>query len=96
MHHAIVIILDEVQTLPTDFLQPIVDSLKTYNNLFGVSVLFTTASQPVLSGMIEGCNPKTSFAGIEKVTEIIPSDFRLHDRLRRVRLQIDNEGRTKS
>ena len=89
-----VIILDEVQTLPTDFLQPIVDSLKTYNNLFGVSVLFTTASQPVLSGMIEGCNPKASFAGIEKVTEIIPSDFRLHDRLRRVRLQIDNEGRT--
>lgn len=89
-----VIILDEVQTLPTDFLQPIVDSLKTYNNLFGVSVLFATASQPVLSGMIEGCNPKDSFAGIEKVTEIIPSDFRLHDRLRRVRLEIDNEGRT--
>lgn len=89
-----VIILDEVQTLPTDYLQPIVDSLKTYNKLFGVSVLFTTASQPILSGMIEGCNPKASFAGIEKVTEIIPADFRLHDRLRRVRLEIDNEGRT--
>lgn len=89
-----VIILDEVQTLPTDYLQPIVDSLKTYNKLFGVSVLFTTASQPVLSGMIEGCNPKASFAGIEKVTEIIPADLRLHDRLRRVRLEIDDEGRT--
>lgn len=89
-----VIILDEVQTLPTDFLQPIVDSLKTYDKLFGVSVLFTTASQPVLSGMIEGCNPKASFDGIEKVMEIIPKDFRLHDRLRRVRLEIDNEGRT--
>lgn len=41
-----VIILDEVQTLPTDYLQPIVDSLKTYNKLFNVSFLFTTASQP--------------------------------------------------
>lgn len=89
-----VIILDEVQTLPTDYLQPIVDSLKTYNKLFGVSVLFTTASQPVLSGKIEGCNPKASFAGIDEVTEIIPADFRLHDRLRRVRLEIDDEGRT--
>lgn len=89
-----VIILDEVQTLPTDYLQPIVDSLKTYNKLFGVSVLFTTASQPVLSGKIEGCNPKASFAGIDEVTEIIPAYFRLHDRLRRVRLEIDDEGRT--
>lgn len=89
-----VIILDEVQTLPTDFLQPIVDSLKTYNRLFNVSVLFTTASQPVLSGLIEGCNPTASFSGIEHVEEIIPKDFRLHEKLRRVRLDIDDEGKS--
>lgn len=89
-----VIILDEVQTLPTGFLQPIVDSLKTYNRLFNVSVLFTTASQPVLSGLIKGCNPNASFSGIEKIEEIIPSDFSLHERLRRVRLDIDNEGKS--
>ena len=45
-----VIILDEVQTLPTDYLQPIVDALKSYQRMLGISVLFTTASQPVLSG----------------------------------------------
>lgn len=89
-----VIILDEVQTLPMDYLQPIVDSLKTYNKLFNVSVLFTTASQPVLSGMIEGCNPKASFEGIGDITEIIPKSFMLHDKLRRVELDIDNEGKT--
>ena len=44
-----VIILDEVQTLPTDYLQPIVDALKSYQRMFGISVLFTTASQPVLN-----------------------------------------------
>lgn len=49
-----IIILDEVQTLPSDFLQPIVDAMKAYHNMFGISVLFTTASQPILSGIIEG------------------------------------------
>ena len=89
-----VIILDEVQTLPMDYLQPIVDSLKTYHKLFNVSFLFTTASQPVLSGLIEGCNPKAAFNGIDHITEIIPDEFKLHDKLRRVRLSINNEGKT--
>lgn len=89
-----VLILDEVQTLPMDYLQPIVDSLKTYNRLFKVSVLFTTASQPVLSGFIEGCNPKASFQGIKEIKEIIPKDFKLHERLRRVKLEIDNSGKS--
>lgn len=89
-----VIILDEVQTLPTDYLKPIVDSLKSYNKLFKTSILFTTASQPVLSGPIEGCNQKASFEGIAKVTEIIPKELKLHDKLRRVKLEIDNEGKT--
>ena len=89
-----VLILDEVQTLPTDFLQPIVDALKCYQKHFGVSVLFTTASQPILSGVIEGCNPKSSFNGIENIHEIIPDGMNLHQELRRVELDIHNEGRT--
>ena len=87
-----VIILDEVHTLPAKFLQPIVDSLKAYQHLFGVSVLFTTASQPVLQGRLESSTPKVSFDGIEHITEIIPHELQLHERLRRVRLQIDSEG----
>lgn len=89
-----VVILDEVQTLPTDFLQPIVDALKAYQTMFGISVLLTTASQPLLNGLIEGCNPKASFRGIEKITEIIPEDYSLHDRLRRVTLELDKESST--
>lgn len=89
-----VIILDEVQTLPIDYLQPIVDSLKTYSKLFNVSVLFTTASQPVLSGLIEGCNPKASFSGIDKVTEIVPPELELHKKLRRVDLEFDDTGKS--
>lgn len=89
-----VIILDEVQMLPTDFLQPIVDALKSYQRMFGISVLFTTASQPVLSGLIEGCNPKAAFQGIDNITEIIPKEYTLHDKLRRVCLEIDDTGST--
>ena len=89
-----VIILDEVQTIPVDYLQPIVDSLKTYGKLFNLSVLFTTASQPVLSGLIEGCNPKASFSGIDKVTEIVPPELELHKKLRRVDLEFDNNGKS--
>ena len=89
-----VIVLDEVQTLPTDYLQPIVDALNTYNRLFKVSVLLTTASQPILTGLIEGCNPNAAFSGIEHVEEIIPKEFKLHDRLRRVQLSIDGDGKS--
>lgn len=89
-----VIILDEVQMLPTDFLQPIVDAMVAYQKMFEVSILFTTASQPVLCGLIEGVNPKVGFKGIEHIMEIIPIEFALHDKLRRVRLEIDNIGKT--
>lgn len=87
-----VIILDEVQTLPTDFLQPIVDALKSYQKMFGISVMFTTASQPVLSGLIEGCNPNAAFQGIDHIMEIIPKEYALHEKLRRVSLEIDTAG----
>lgn len=89
-----VIILDEAQTLPLNFLQPIVDSLKTYQQLFGVSVLFTTASQPLLNGFIKGTNPKAHFQGIDHITEIIPTEWQLHNQLRRVEIKIDDTPKT--
>lgn len=89
-----VIILDEVQTLPTHFLQPIVEGLNAYHQSFGVSFLLTTASQPVLSGLIEGCNPMANFHGLDSVTELIPASAKLHEKLRRVRLDIDDTPRS--
>ena len=89
-----VIVLDEVQTLPTNFLQPVVDSLKAYQSMFGISVLFSTASQPILSGIIEGCNPKAAFDGISNITEIIPKEYALFERLRRVNLCVDKDSST--
>lgn len=85
-----VLILDEVQTLPMEFLNPIVDTLDTLKRIFGTSVLFTTASQPKLSGKIIGANPFVSFDGLSNVHEIIPSESKLYNKLRRVELTFDD------
>ena len=85
-----VLFLDEVQTLPMEFLQPIVDTLDTLKRIFNVSILFTTASQPILSGKIGGTNPSVNFDALPQIQEIIPQDANLHDRLRRVQLEIDD------
>ncbi len=85
-----VLILDEVQTLPMNFYKPIVHTLDTLCRFLGVSVLFTTASQPVLTGRIDGTNPSVGFDALSSVHEIIPADVKLHDKLRRVKLEIDD------
>lgn len=86
-----VLIFDEVQTLPIAFLQPIVDTFDTLKRVFGTSILFTTASQPVLSGRIMGTNPFVSFKGLSEIREIIPQEANLHNRLRRVEIRFDEE-----
>lgn len=89
-----VVILDEVQTLPLEFLQPIINTFKSLKNIFGTSFLFTTASQPILDGTIRGTNRLNQFEALPHVHEIIPADARLHDKLRRVELDINNAPQT--
>ena len=86
-----VLILDEVQTLPLDYLQPIVGALGSYQRMMGLSVLFTTASQPILEGKHKGVNPRVVLDGLPRIKEIIPSIWNLHDKLRRVRLCFDDK-----
>jgi len=86
-----VLILDEAQMLPIEFLQPIIDSLKVYQKCFGVSVLFTTASMPAL----EGNYPRNSYKepyllGIEKINEIVPLEMNLTKKLERVELHFED------
>ncbi|MDD4533976.1 MAG: CRISPR-associated endonuclease Cas3'', partial [Prevotella sp.] len=84
-----VIILDEVQTLPTNFLQSIIDAMRTYSKCFDTSFLFTTASMPVLSKdaiRIEGLK------GLEHITELIPKQMNLPKRLNRVDIVLDQSA----
>lgn len=89
-----VVILDEVQTLPLEFLQPIINTFKSFKKLFGTSFLFTTASQPILDGTIRGTNKFNQFEALPHIHEIIPAEARLHDKLRRVELDINNVPQT--
>lgn len=89
-----VVILDEVQTLPLEFLQPIINTFKSFKKLFDTSFLFTTASQPILDGTIKGTNRLNQFEALPHIHEIIPADAQLHDKLRRVELEINNNGQT--
>ena len=84
-----VLILDEVQTLPIEFLGPIIDTFDTLKRVFGVSILFTTASQPKLKGKIQGTNPMVTIDGLSDIHEIVPRSANLHDRLRRVELEFE-------
>ena len=88
-----VVILDEVQTLPSPFLQPIVSAMKTYRKLFGTSFLFCTASQPILDGDHKGSN-NALFKGIDptEIHSIIPLSDNLHDKLRRVEIKFDTDS----
>lgn len=89
-----VLILDEAQSLPREFLNPIVHALDTYRRLFHTTVLFTTASQPVLAGNHRGCNPRVEFKGLENVVELIPREWKLYDSLRRAEIAVDNTPET--
>ncbi|MDD4589430.1 MAG: CRISPR-associated helicase Cas3' [Parabacteroides sp.] len=85
-----VLILDEVQTLPLQYIQPIIDSLKSYQRIFGTTVLFTTASLPALQGEIRyGKTPDALLKGIAEIKEIMPPSAKLHERLRRVNIHFD-------
>ena len=67
-----VIILDEVQTLPTSILKPTLDVLQTLVNQFNVSVVLSSATQPAFNGIGQIC-PK----------DIIPRD-RFNDHFKKL------------
>jgi CRISPR-associated endonuclease/helicase Cas3 len=81
-----IIILDEAQMLPPDFLKPILSVLKGLVENFNVSVLFSTATQPTLTGTIG--SGQNTFNGIEinSVRDIVIDYFRLSTDLKRVQL----------
>lgn len=93
-----IIILDEAQMLPPEYLKPILSVLKGLVEYFGVSVMFSTATQPALTGRIGGSG-RYSFEGIphEKVREVVNDISSLSKELERVKIEMpENINETKS
>jgi len=73
-----VIVLDEAQTLPVDFLRPCLLALRELAQNFGSTVVLCTATQPAV-------HRRPGFdIGLEEVREIVPEPPRLYAALRRV------------
>lgn len=82
-----IIILDEAQMLPPECLRPILSVLKGLTENFGVSVMFSTATQPALTGRIGGTS-QCAFQeiGKESVREVVHEIHQLENKLNRVKI----------
>ncbi|MEE4377488.1 MAG: CRISPR-associated endonuclease Cas3'', partial [Candidatus Competibacteraceae bacterium] len=81
-----VVVLDEAQLLPPDFLRPILRSIQELSRYYGVSMVLCTATQPAL-GRYNTFDFKLD-EGLDGVREITASPIELHDRLRRVAVKL--------
>lgn len=75
-----VILLDEAQTLPVEYLLPVLDALRELTSHYGCSIVLMTATQPALQ------RRENLPQGLEEVHEIVPDPSELAKDLGRVRV----------
>ncbi len=78
-----VIVLDEAQLLPPEFLQPILDALNLLVLHYRVTVLLCTATQPALAELTR-FDPRQGLRGLPPPRRIIDDEAALFARLARV------------
>ncbi len=80
-----VVVLDEAQLLPPEFLRPILKTLDELRKHYGVTILLCTATQPAF-------DPHKStgftFEGLEGIHEIMEDPASLFDSLKRVEVKL--------
>ncbi|MDN5752785.1 MAG: CRISPR-associated helicase Cas3' [Nitrosospira sp.] len=83
-----VVVLDEAQLLPPEFLQPILNAINLLTKYYGVSFVFSTATQPAL-------NSRSGFGwhfkGLEGVREIMQDRDALYCDLERVTVRLPDD-----
>ncbi|MEM5787057.1 MAG: CRISPR-associated helicase Cas3' [Syntrophobacteraceae bacterium] len=80
-----VVVLDEAQLLPPEFLTPILAVLDELRKNYGVTILLSTATQPAL-GPHRASN--FNFKGLEGIREIIEDPPALFESLKRVEVKV--------
>jgi len=78
-----IVILDEVQLLPPEFLNPILHVLRELQKNYVITLLLSTATQPAL-----GPQPQFNFDGIPNMVELMDNPLELHNQLKRVEITI--------
>ena len=88
-----VVVLDEAQLLPPEFLQPILDALNLLTKHYGVTMVLCTATQPALSTR-EYFDARQSLRGLHNVREIIDDPDALYRALERVQVRLPADWNT--
>ncbi|MHB8473572.1 MAG: CRISPR-associated helicase Cas3' [Gammaproteobacteria bacterium] len=88
-----VVVLDEAQLLPPEFLQPILDVLNLLTKHYGVTVVLSTATQPALSTR-EYFDAQNNMRGLENVREIMGDPDALYAKLERVKVRLPTDWNT--
>ncbi len=82
-----IIVLDEAQQLPPEFLQPILDALNLLVKHYGVTVVLCTATQPALNST-DYFDKSNNLRGLDNVREIIDHPDALFTALERVKVEL--------
>ncbi len=88
-----VVVLDEAQLLPPEFLQPILSVVKLLSEHYGVSFVLSTATQPALKTQTDNFG-KRLLNGLENVREIIADPDQLYSALERVEVSMPEDFNT--
>lgn len=79
-----VVVLDEAQLLPPEFLAPILHVIQDLSRNYKVSFVLSTATQPAFS-------PRPKFTGLEEVRELMDDPDSLYDNLKRVEVELPQD-----
>ena len=79
-----VVVLDEAQLLPPDFLAPILHVMDDLSRNYGVTLVLSTATQPAFS-------PRPKFLGLGNVKELMDDPDALYAGLQRVETQLPTD-----
>ena len=88
-----VVVLDEAQLLPPEFLQPMLDVLNLLTQHYGVTVVLSTATQPALSTR-EYFDAGNNMHGLDNVREIMSDPDALYQKLERVNVRLPADWNT--
>jgi len=85
-----IVILDEAQLMPPEFLAPILKVMRLLSKHYGVTFVISTATQPAL-GTMQDSFGRVTLPGLDDVREIISDPDALYLQLERVRVELPGD-----